>query len=266
MESLLSVSQLKFKYPNTDRGRLEIDQFTVKKGEKIFLFGPSGSGKTTFLEILAGVLLPSSGQLEIDGTDIARLSSSARDAYRADKIGYIFQSFNLIPYLSVYENITLPCKLSSEKNKFISNLDHIVEHLGIKDLLHQKTTELSVGQQQRVAAARALLGQPKLILADEPTSALDFDHREKFLKLLFDLCREHSITLMFVSHDRSLQNMFDRVVALSELNRFVAPAAPVSAASISGSPSVSTSASTSNLTDSNSDSGSDSNSTSRGTR
>lgn len=218
---MLTVSQLKFQYSSTNRGRLEIDNFQVLKGEKIFLFGPSGSGKTTFLEILAGVLTPQSGSVKMDGVELTELSNQQRDTHRADNVGYIFQSFNLIPYLSVIENITLPLHLRSQKKKI--EIDHIVEHLGIKELLNQKTTELSVGQQQRVAAARALVSQPKIILADEPTSALDYDHREKFLKLLFDLCREHEISLIFVSHDRSLQSLFDRAVALSEINRYSNP-------------------------------------------
>jgi putative ABC transport system ATP-binding protein len=223
--ALLSLSNIKFSYPNTERGRIEIDLFQVQPGEKIFLFGPSGSGKTTFLELVAGVLAPQSGQIKIDGVELTELSNNRRDTIRADKIGYIFQSFNLIPYLTVVENIALPLNLSAHKRQLVpkdqelKKIQSIAGHLGILDLLDHKTSELSVGQQQRVAAARSLIGQPKLILADEPTSALDYDHREKFLKLLFDLCREHSIALIFVSHDRSLQGLFDRVVALSDLNK-----------------------------------------------
>jgi putative ABC transport system ATP-binding protein len=222
---LLSLNQLKFSYPNTERGRLEIERFHVNTGEKIFLFGPSGSGKTTFLEILAGVLTPASGSLKMDGTELTKLTNTQRDAFRADKIGYIFQSFNLIPYLTVIENIALPLNLSYERRKRVprdqelQKIKAIAQRLGIQDLLDHKTSELSVGQQQRVAAARSLIGHPKLILADEPTSALDFDHREKFLSLIFDICKEQSISLIFVSHDRSLQGLFDRVVALADINK-----------------------------------------------
>jgi putative ABC transport system ATP-binding protein len=222
---LLSLNQLKFSYPNTERGRLDIERFQVNTGEKIFLFGPSGSGKTTFLEILAGVLTPESGSLKMDGTELTKLSNSERDAFRADKIGYIFQNFNLIPYLSVIENIALPLNLSHErrklvpKNQELQKIQAMAQRLGIQDLLDHKTNELSVGQQQRVAAARSLIGRPKLILADEPTSALDLDHREKFLSLIFDICKEQAISLIFVSHDRSLQNLFDRVVALTDINK-----------------------------------------------
>lgn len=221
---LLSLNQLKFKYSDSDRGQLNIERFHVNVGEKIFLFGPSGSGKTTFLEILAGVLTPQSGSIKMEGVELTQLSNTQRDSFRADKIGYIFQSFNLIPYLSVIENIALPLNLSPDRRKRIpkdqevSKIQSMAQRLGIHDLLDHKTSQLSVGQQQRVAAARSLIGQPKLILADEPTSALDFDHREKFLSLIFDICKEQSISLIFVSHDRSLQGLFDRVVALSDIN------------------------------------------------
>lgn len=222
---VVSLSKLKFKYPNSDRGRLDIDQFRVEAGEKIFLFGPSGSGKTTFLEILAGVLPANSGSIKIAGTDWSSLSLAQRDSYRANEIGYIFQSFNLIPYLSVLENISLPLHLSKKRRanvpqeQELASIQALAQRLGIKDLLDYPITELSVGQQQRVAAVRALIGHPQLILADEPTSALDFDHRETFLKLLFDICREQTISLIFVSHDRTLQPLFDRSVALAEINK-----------------------------------------------
>lgn len=222
---IVSLNLLKFKYPNSERGRLDIENFQVQTGERIFLFGPSGVGKTTFLEILAGVLVPDSGSVKIGGVDWTQLSQSQRDSCRADEIGYIFQSFNLIPYLSVSENISLPLHLSQKRRARVptaqedAQIQVLAERLGIKDLLAQRTNELSVGQQQRVAAARALIGHPRLILADEPTSALDYDHREKFLKLLFELCREQSISLIFVSHDRSLEPLFDRVVALAALNK-----------------------------------------------
>lgn len=221
----VNLNQLIFKYPNTERGRLDIPSFQVKKGERIFLYGPSGAGKTTLLEILAGVLTPLSGSLKISDVEWTSLSQTQKDSHRADDIGYIFQSFNLIPYLSVRENISLPLHMSKKRRNKVprekesQEIESLADRLGIKDLLDHKTTELSVGQQQRVAAARALIGHPQLILADEPTSALDFDHREKFLKLLFDICTEQNISVIFVSHDRTLQLLFDRVVALSDLNK-----------------------------------------------
>lgn len=208
---------------------LDIKDFQMQNHEKVFLYGPSGCGKTTLLEILAGVLVPQQGQVIICDNDLMKMSSMQRDAFRANHIGYIFQSFNLIPYLNVEENITLPVYLSQQRQKklgaeFSHDLlkEKVVElctQLGIQDFIHKSVSELSVGQQQRVAAARALLGHPELILADEPTSALDFDHRERFIQLLFDVCQKAKTSVLFVSHDRTLQSLFDRSVSLLDINK-----------------------------------------------
>ena len=208
---------------------LDIKDFQMQNHEKVFLYGPSGCGKTTLLEILAGVLVPQQGQVIICDNDLMKMSSMQRDAFRANHIGYIFQSFNLIPYLNVEENITLPVYLSQQRQKklgaeFSHDLlkEKVVElctQLGIQDFIHKSVSELSVGQQQRVAAARALLGHPELILADEPTSALDFDHRERFIRLLFDVCQKAKTSVLFVSHDRTLQSLFDRSVSLLDINK-----------------------------------------------
>lgn len=222
---LISISELEFKYPSATQVTLSLSKLQIHKKEKIFLFGPSGCGKTTLLEILSGVLVPQKGSVQILGNDLAQLSPSARDHFRGSHIGYIFQSFNLIPYLNVEDNITLPFYLNKARQKNTSinemqlDLEKICKALGISSLRQSPVTELSVGQQQRVAAARALLGSPELILADEPTSALDYDHREKFIRLLFELCDARGTTLIFVSHDKSLQSLFDRSLSLPELNR-----------------------------------------------
>ncbi|MBM3784045.1 MAG: ABC transporter ATP-binding protein [Acidobacteria bacterium] len=202
---------------------LDIDQLEVASGERVFLFGPSGSGKTTLLGILSGVLTNFTGEVRVLDREIAKMTGSQRDAFRGAHLGYIFQLFNLIPYLTVVENITLPCRLHAERRKNIGNLEdaarQAADKLGILHLLHRKVTDLSVGQQQRVAAARALLGAPELIIADEPTSSLDYDHRERFLELLFESCREAKATILFVSHDRSLMHLFDKQLDLGELNK-----------------------------------------------
>jgi putative ABC transport system ATP-binding protein len=204
---------------------LNIPEFRVERGEKVFLFGPSGSGKTTLLGILAGVLAGYTGTVEVLGRDLGKLSGSQKDAFRGAHLGYIFQLFNLIPYLSVAENITLPCRLHRERFNRLNGVslakaaEDAARHLGIGHLLGQRVTHLSVGQQQRVAAARALIGAPELIIADEPTSSLDYDHRERFLRLLFDSCKDYGSTLLFVSHDRSLMELFDRNLSLPEFNR-----------------------------------------------
>lgn len=223
--NLINIQDLKFKYPKATHNTLDISHFHLKKGEKIFLFGPSGCGKTTFLETLAGVLVPQSGSIKIKDLSLEKATAAERDAFRAAHIGYIFQSFNLIPYLSVEENISLPLYLSKLRRQRVpidkqkEEIHFLCKQLGIEELLDKPVTELSVGQQQRVAAARALLGKPDLILADEPTSSLDFDHREKFIKLLFTLCEENNIAILFVSHDRTLQGLFDRSLSLAEINK-----------------------------------------------
>lgn len=208
------------------RGRpvLHVPRMEVARRERIFVYGPSGSGKTTLLGLIAGVLRADSGAVRILGTDLTRLSPHRRDLLRATHIGYIFQMFNLIPYLSVEENITLPCRVSSERRARLNGASptdearRLAEALQITPLLGEKVTRLSVGQQQRVAAARALIGSPELVIADEPTSALDSDRREAFLDLLFRSSAAAGSTLLFVSHDRQLQHLFDRSLSLPDLN------------------------------------------------
>jgi putative ABC transport system ATP-binding protein len=220
----VELSALRFAY-RSGRDVLAIDHLRIDRGETVFLHGPSGSGKTTLLGILAGVLQASSGQVRVLGTDFSTLSSGARDAFRARHLGYVFQMFNLIPYLSVRENILLPVRLDAHRRARLGSLslDQAVKEmagqLDIRELLDAPIAELSVGQQQRVAAARALIGHPEVIIADEPTSALDTDRREQFLQLLFASCRAANATLIFVSHDHTLMPLFSRTVELTELNR-----------------------------------------------
>lgn len=224
---LITASDLSFTYAGQAKPTLHIPEFSVQKGEELFLYGPSGTGKTTLLEILAGVLRPTAGKLEILGQDVLAMSNAQRDAFRAEHMGYVFQSFNLIPYLSVEENIELPLQLSPARKARLGSVDTqmviraLCGNLGIGEMLDKKVTELSVGQQQRVAVARALLGKPDLLLADEPTSALDADHREKFLNLLFELAELYGTTVIFVSHDRSIEKLFTRSLSLGSINKAV---------------------------------------------
>ncbi len=221
--SLVLLKDVEFRYESAQEKTLDIPSLSILPGEKVFLYGPSGSGKSTFLEILAGVLTPQSGRVEILGKNLSEMKSHERDLFRAGHLGYVFQSFNLIPYLSVEENILLPLSLSHirrERTKDTeAEVSHLCQSLGIAAFRHRRVTELSVGQQQRVAVARALLGSPELILADEPTSSLDFDHREKFIRLLFQVCEEKGTTVLFVSHDRSLEKLFSRSVSFHDINR-----------------------------------------------
>lgn len=227
----LDAQDLLFGWPG-QRALLDLAHFNLARGERVFLRGPSGSGKSTLLGLLSGVLTPARGKIRVLGTDLGTLSAGERDRFRGEHLGFIFQMFNLIPYLTVLENVLLPATFSPERARRIPGADPLAEAarlldalgLGASGLLHRPVTELSIGQQQRVAAARALFGRPELLIADEPTSSLDHDAREDFLKLLMGECREQGSALLFVSHDTSLGSLFDRVVSLAELNR-VAPVA-----------------------------------------
>lgn len=219
----VELDKLRFAYgagPNV----LAIDALRIARGETVFLHGSSGSGKTTLLGLLAGVLRATSGSVKVLGTDFTTMSSGARDSFRAKHLGYVFQMFNLIPYLSVQENILLPCRLDATRRERIGSqsmaaaAEDMATQLDIAQYLHKPVTQLSVGQQQRVAAARALIGHPEVVIADEPTSALDTDRREAFLKLLFASCDKAGATLVFVSHDMTLQPLFKRTVELSAIN------------------------------------------------
>jgi putative ABC transport system ATP-binding protein len=224
MDHAVDIENLSFSY-RPPKTVLKIAELNIAKGERIFLHGPSGSGKTTLLGILAGVLKANQGSVKVLGQDLTQMSGPARDALRGAHIGYIFQMFNLIPYLNVLDNIMLPCRISQERQRRLngrSREDEAIKlagRLGIGKIVTDNVVDLSVGQQQRVAAARALLGAPELIIADEPTSSLDEDHREGFLQLLFEQCRDLGSTLIYVSHDRRMMPLFDRAVSLAEINR-----------------------------------------------
>jgi len=208
---------------------LEIDQLSIKTGEKVLIEGPSGSGKSTLLNLLAGVLVPQRGEVRVLNQSMTTKGSADRDRFRADHIGVIFQMFNLIPYLSLAENVMLPCRFSKQKLKKATERSgspdqeaiRLLSALNLADhqLIRRPVTNLSVGQQQRVAAARALIGAPDIVIADEPTSSLDAGHREAFIKLLFKECHQTGSTLIFVSHDASLSHFFDRSLSLMTINK-----------------------------------------------
>lgn len=231
MTTLLELHDLGFAWPGQAE-LLDIPHFALQSGESLFLKGPSGSGKTTLLGLLGGVQKAGRGSIRLLGTELGSLGAGARDRFRVDHTGYIFQQFNLLPFLSVRENVELPCHFSKSRAERArqrhGSIDQaaatLLEHLGLKpELLERRADALSIGQQQRVAAARALIGQPELVIADEPTSALDADSREAFIRLLFAECRESGSSLLFVSHDQSLAPLFDRSLSLAELNRAAQP-------------------------------------------
>jgi putative ABC transport system ATP-binding protein len=227
--SVLRIQDLRFQWRNSRQTLLDIPSISIEKGEKVFLKGASGSGKTTLLSLIGGISTPGNGSIELLGKNIVALTHSQRDHFRSDHIGFIFQLFNLIPYLSVIENIVLACNFSKSRAKralknsptLEQEAMRLLEHLQLNDpaMIRKPVIELSVGQQQRVATARALIGSPEFIIADEPTSALDSDVRENFLQLLKQECDLCQSTLLFVSHDSSLEQYFDRTLYLHEINR-----------------------------------------------
>lgn len=225
-EPIISLSDIHFSWTDNSP-TLKFDLLEVNRGEHLFIKGPSGSGKSTLLGLLTGIISPQQGKVSILGTDITQLTQSQRDTFRADHIGYIFQQFNLLPYLSVLENVVLPCHFSSIRKQRVNgsvktNALQLLHRLHLTEQrLNQPIVELSIGQQQRVAAARALIGQPELIIADEPTSALDFDNRAAFIELLMEEARKSNATLIFVSHDPTLEPLFHNSIHLNELNRQV---------------------------------------------
>lgn len=222
--SAVDIRNLRFAYTRGPEV-LDIPELIVPRGERVFLHGPSGSGKTTLLGIIAGVLVPTAGTVSVLGRDMAGLRPGARDALRGEQIGYLFQLFNLLPWLSVTENVTLPVELHAARRARLGDTSPqeaaqaLLQRLDLGAFVHERVGDLSVGQQQRVAAARALIGSPELIIADEPTSSLDADRRNVFLDLLFAECATAGSTLLFVSHDLSLGSRFDRQLSLPELNR-----------------------------------------------
>lgn len=209
-----------------DEFHLEIPSFSVESGEKVLLVGPSGSGKSTLLGLICGTLQAQSGEIEICGTAFSQLGNAARDRFRADHLGVIFQLFNLVPYLLVLENVLLPLHFSAVRRGRVGEANaaqnkqarYLLNQLGLDDsVLNKATTALSVGQQQRVAAARALIGTPDIVIADEPTSSLDAARQKDFLALLFAQIEASNGTLLMVSHDERLADQFDRVVRLEDI-------------------------------------------------
>lgn len=223
---VIDLDQLSFTHPGGFSLRLPALQ--VRQGERVFIQGASGSGKSTLLQLLAGVLIPDSGQLRLLGQSMAALSATERDRFRGDHMGFIFQQFNLLPYLTVEQNLLLPLRWSALRRSRVqarhgnvrAAVDHWRHALGLSAIpIHQTAATLSVGQQQRVAVARALLGEPEIVLADEPTSALDPQSQAAFLDALLSQCQQTGATLVMVSHNPLLAGHFDRRVDIDTLRQ-----------------------------------------------
>ncbi len=221
-ESIIKIDSLRFYWSKKSNFKIFVPNLEIKKGEKVLLLGESGSGKTTLLSLMCGFLNPLSGNISINGNTINQLSSKTRDEYRADNIGIIFQQFNLLPYANVVDNVLLPLYFSKVRSNNVSNkkekVIELFKQLRLPDDIAQfRASSLSMGQQQRVAVARALIGNPSLIIADEPTSSLDADAQKIFLNLMFEQISENNSTLLMVSHDKSLSNQFDRLIDINEI-------------------------------------------------
>ena len=228
MTSILQIANLLKSFPQPGGGSLEvldIPEFQIEKAEQVALIGQSGGGKTTLLHLIAGLLVPNSGSIQIDGHEMTRLSEQGRDRFRAGAIGYVFQTFNLLPAFTALENVRLGMTFGhGQPNP--ARAAELLARVGLQDRAHYRPAQLSVGQQQRVAIARALAGKPKLLLADEPTANVDPVSAESVLKLIRNTCREEDVSLLTVTHDMDIAASFDRIEKLDQINRvFMANAA-----------------------------------------
>lgn len=215
------LNAVSFNWPNA-KPILHIPHLSIDRAQHVFLYGPSGSGKSTLLNLIAGISQPTSGSLEILGADLSSLSQTQRDEFRAQHMGIIFQQFNLIPYLNVLDNLLLraeflqPAKEQAKEHQ--QQAKDLLAQLGLSAYTEQLAQALSVGQQQRVAVARALMGRPEIIIADEPTSALDADNKYSFMDLLLTHAQHCKSTIIFVSHDKSLQSYFNQCIDIQSFN------------------------------------------------
>lgn len=213
-----------FRQPDgTETPILDVPEYRLAGGEQAVLIGPSGCGKTTLLHVIAGITRPDSGQVYIDGVELTKFSESARDRIRADKLGYVFQTFNLLPGFSALENVMLGMTFASNRSSG-DRAKKLLDRVGLSHRLSSRPTTMSVGEQQRVAVARALANKPKLLLADEPTANVDPRNQQQIIDLIRETCREENIALIIVTHAMEVAKQFDRVDRLDELNQVVASA------------------------------------------
>ncbi len=216
---MIEITQLKFDYPKSDF-RLRIDGLTIQEGEKVAIVGPSGSGKTTLLNLIAGITATDSGKIKVGQFEVSKLDDSARRDFRSSQIGMVFQQFELIEYLSVLENILLPFLVNQSmqlSQDVKQRAESAARSMGLGDKLRRKSRRLSQGEQQRVAICRALVNEPKLILADEPTGNLDPKNKRLSLDLLFEYCDQHRATLVVVTHDTTVLDGFERTIDFETL-------------------------------------------------
>lgn len=223
---MLKLENIKKSFVQPDKEQvpiLNIPEFEIAAGEQAVLVGPSGCGKTTMLHTIAGITYPDSGKVFLDQVELTRYSEAARDRIRADKLGYVFQTFNLLQGFSAYENVLLGMTFASKK-KSPDRARMLLEKVGLSHRLANKPHQLSVGEQQRVAVARALANQPSLLLADEPTANVDPNNQQQIVDLIKDSCQSENIALLIVTHSMEVAEQFERVDRLDELNLVVSQA------------------------------------------
>ena len=216
---LLEISNLIKNYRSPEGGLqrvLDVPEFTLEEGQQLALRGASGTGKTTFLNCIAGILRPDEGVIRLNGQNMAGVTESRRDWLRAQNIGYIFQTFNLLQGYTCVENVVLGMSFGRGANWDVA--DKLLKRVGLRDRLSHRPSQLSVGQQQRVAVARALANQPKLVLADEPTGNLDPQNARESMQLIREVCEENEATLLLVSHDQTVLDQFEECLDLAEIN------------------------------------------------
>ena len=221
MTQILDIKRLKKSFTQPEGGNLlilDIPEFQIAKGEQVALIGQSGGGKTTLLHLIAGLLSLDEGSIRIDGIETNVLSEQGRDRFRAETIGYVFQTFNLLPAFSAIENVRLGMAFGSGKHQYSRAAD-LLTRVGLKDRFNYRPSQLSVGQQQRVAIARSLAGRPKLLLADEPTANVDPSSADSVLELIRETCCEEEVSLLTVTHDMQIASRFDRIEKLDEINQ-----------------------------------------------
>lgn len=224
---MLLIENVKKSYREPDGSRLpilDVPRLEVAAGEQVVIRGRSGGGKTTLLNAIAGLTTIDSGRITIKGTEITRLPEVARDRFRARHIGFVFQTFNLLAGFTALENVLLGMTFTGQRQDLHRAIE-LLKHVGLGHRLTHKPAALSVGEQQRVAVARALVNKPVLLLADEPTANIDPAHQQAVIDLLREVCRSENVAMLLVTHADEVSNQFERVEHLEELNRAVALAA-----------------------------------------
>lgn len=216
----LTLTNIKKSYKEPGGGVLpvlDIESFAMQRGEQVVLVGTSGGGKTTLLNVISGISTPDAGTVEIDGTNVTKLPEAARDRFRAERIGFVFQTFNLLPAFTALENVLLGMSFSGKSDR--KRAKELLDTVGLGGRLNHRPSQLSVGEQQRVAVARGLANSPSLLLADEPTASVDIGNQDVILSLIRNACKERNVSLLLVTHSPDIASQFDRIEKLQEFNR-----------------------------------------------